>query len=139
MAQQQSREGEDTDTIVKQEEAGVSQNNPEIGLTKTKHVQHKENKDKEERPELEATVKKLKSVRRQWQELKEEELSLAWQESLENQQENTRSWVEDLDEWHKTLGAAEDPLRKTVILAFFLVVIITVMIVLFIVFIRDVA
>ena len=95
-------------------------------------------KEKEERLELKATGQKTKEDRRQLQEPEEEETSLAWLENPETQQEITKSWVEDLEEWQQTLGAGEDPLRKGTIFACLLLVIITVMVILLFIYIRDV-
>ena len=103
--------------------------------------QNRLNKDKEKEDKLEVAAKhqKPKDGRRQLQDREEEKISLAWQENLESHQENMKSWVEDVEEWQQTLGAGEDPLRKAVIFAFFVVIIITVMLIALVLYIRDLA
>ena len=68
----------------------------------------------------------------------EESLTVAWQESREVHQENTTSWMEDLEEWQRTLGAREDPLKKGVIVAFLVVIIIVVVMIVLVKYIRNV-
>ena len=69
----------------------------------------------------------------------EESLTVAWQENRENHHENTTSWVEDLEDWQRTLGAREDPLKKGVIVAFLVVIIIAVVMIVLVKYIRNVA
>ena len=68
----------------------------------------------------------------------EESLTVAWQENREGQQENTTSWVVDLEDWQRTLGAREDPLKKGVIIAFLVVIIIVVVLIVLVKYIRNV-
>ena len=73
------------------------------------------------------------------QETIEESLTNAWQENRENHHENSTSWVEDLEDWQRTLGAREDPLKKGVIVAFLVIIIIVVVFIVLVKYIRDVA
>ena len=96
---------------------------------------------REERVEVEATGQKQNEERRQLilKDIEEESRAVAWRENLESHQENTKSWMEDLEGWQRTLGGGEEPLRKSVITAFCVGIVITFMLIVLVLYIRDVA
>ena len=94
---------------------------------------------REERLELEATGQSQKDERRQLNNRDEDNMAVVWRENLESHQENMKSWVEDLENWQTTLGGGEEPLRKRVIIAFFVVFVIAVMLIVLVLYIRDIA